>query len=188
MDTVKMLELISVQRHDFLNHLQVISGLLQLKKEERAREYILEVGQDIKDLSKISHLKVPEAAAAFLIGHNQAISAQIKVNYDVQADLAESEVPGSITGTVIGQLLEYVLKHLAPPEIVERQLYIEVKAVAGGYQCGICFAVSVAVNGVTWNELSLVLNRKITPYGGMLEIKTNGSRQRVELFLPAIGA
>jgi hypothetical protein len=33
-------ELLRKQRHDFLNHLQVIYGLLQLSKMERALEYI----------------------------------------------------------------------------------------------------------------------------------------------------
>jgi hypothetical protein len=33
-------EILRKQRHDFLNHLQVIYGLLQLHKTERALEYI----------------------------------------------------------------------------------------------------------------------------------------------------
>ncbi|WP_051273768.1 Spo0B domain-containing protein [Desulfotruncus alcoholivorax] len=188
MDTDKMLELISIQRHDFLNHLQVISGLLQLKKEERAREYIYEIGQDIKRLSKISHLKDPEAAAAFLIGHNHANSVQVAVNYDVQTDLAECDVPGSITGSVLIQLLEYILHHLAPPEVAERELNIDLKAVEGGFQCVFRFAGSGAVNGEAWNELSRVLNKKLAPYAGGLERMANGSHQTVKLFLPAIDA
>lgn len=188
MDTDKMLELISVQRHDFLNHLQVISGLLQLKKEERAREYIVEVGQDIKQLSKISQLKDPEAAAAFLVSHNQAASAQIIVNYDVQADLAECGVPGTVTGAVFVRLLEYVLNRLAPPELAERELNIGLKAVEGGYLCDICFAGSVAVNELTWNELAQALSTKLTLYGGKLERTVNGAKQDIKLFLPAADA
>lgn len=42
-----LLEALRVQRHDFLNHLQVISGLLQLKKYDRAQEYIKQVAEQL---------------------------------------------------------------------------------------------------------------------------------------------
>ncbi|MGI6552124.1 MAG: Spo0B domain-containing protein [Bacillota bacterium] len=35
-------ELIRVQKHDILNHLQVIAGYLQMNKMEKARDYLQE--------------------------------------------------------------------------------------------------------------------------------------------------
>jgi len=45
------------QRHDFLNHLQVVWGYLKLNKPDRAIEYIKEVTtyfQGLRDLNNIS--------------------------------------------------------------------------------------------------------------------------------------
>jgi len=188
METAKMLELISVQRHDFLNHLQIISGLLQLKKEERARKYILEVGQDIKRLSKISHLKEPEAAAAFLIGYNQAVNAQILVDFNVQVDLAKCEVPGSLIGAVLSSLLEYLINLLAPPEVTERALNIDLLPVEGGYQFVFRFVCTTGANNMDMNNMIINLQRKLALYGGKVEVADDKVYQRIELFLPAADA
>ena len=49
-------ELLRIQRHDFINHLQVIHALLQLGRTEKALTYIEELAKDatlISDTLKI---------------------------------------------------------------------------------------------------------------------------------------
>lgn len=42
----EMTRLLRLQRHDFINHLQVIHGFLQLGKTERAMEYMENLCKD----------------------------------------------------------------------------------------------------------------------------------------------
>jgi hypothetical protein len=183
-----MLELISEQRHDFLNHLQVISGLLQLNKGERAREYIRGVGRDIKRLSKIGHLKVPDAAAAFLIGHNLAASHEIEVDYDIQADLKGCTVPGDKLGAVLEKLLGFAVDCLAPPKIAGRNIFIKIGAVDGGYICLLRFNAALNGNRDGASEVFRLAKEQLSPYGARLEGGFSGENCDVMLFLPAGGA
>ena len=45
--------LIKLQRHDFLNHIQVIQGFLQLGKPDKALNYIENIIEDIRDVEKL---------------------------------------------------------------------------------------------------------------------------------------
>ena len=45
--------LIKLQRHDFLNHIQVIQGFLQLGKPDKALNYIEKIIEDIRDVEKL---------------------------------------------------------------------------------------------------------------------------------------
>ena len=44
----KAKELLRLQRHDFLNHLQVIHGYLQLNKPEKATDYLMRAIDEIR--------------------------------------------------------------------------------------------------------------------------------------------
>ncbi|HHP51706.1 MAG TPA: hypothetical protein ENM97_08280 [Moorella mulderi] len=50
------------QRHDYLNHLQVISGYLQLGKAEQALAYLQGVLKEMEELGKLMRLKSPSLA------------------------------------------------------------------------------------------------------------------------------
>jgi sensor histidine kinase regulating citrate/malate metabolism len=137
LDTAKMLELLSVQRHDFLNHLQVISGLLQLNKGAAAREYIRTVAGGIADLSKVVHLTVPEVAATLLIAHNQAAGHQVDIDFDVQANLSGCPVPGDQLAALLEEILNNIIDSLAPPEVTNRKISINITGTPGDYACRI---------------------------------------------------
>lgn len=51
------------QRHDFLNHLQVIWGYLKLNKSEDAAQYIQEVVKYLQSLHCLNNIASPELAA-----------------------------------------------------------------------------------------------------------------------------
>ena len=83
MNLEKLLKIIQAQRHDFLNHLQVVSGLLQLKKYEQVREYIARVSTEMAQLSKTARVSVPEISAALLTGFYDAAMFQIDMKLAV---------------------------------------------------------------------------------------------------------
>ncbi|TYO98020.1 sensor histidine kinase [Desulfallas thermosapovorans] len=131
METAKMLELLSVQRHDFLNHLQVISGLIQLKKEAAAREYIKRVTGDIISLSKVVHLNIPEVAAVLLYANNRAANHRIEINFDIQINPGESTVPGELLAALLGEVLNDIIDYLSPPEVLSRKVSVSITGTPG---------------------------------------------------------
>lgn len=54
-----LLEAHSLQRHDFLNELQIIKGYLQLGKPEKAQEYIVKAVKPLQECSRLAKLKLP---------------------------------------------------------------------------------------------------------------------------------
>lgn len=48
-----VIKLLRIQRHDFLNHLQVIHALIQLGRDERALQYIEKLAHDPEMISNV---------------------------------------------------------------------------------------------------------------------------------------
>jgi len=115
MDIAQMMELLSAQRHDFLNHLQVISGFLQLHREKQARDYIGVVTNAMADLSKAAHLAMPEAAAVLLSAVYRAARYQIKVVFDIQTDLAGCTLAGPEVASLLEEILAGIIDRLSAP-------------------------------------------------------------------------
>lgn len=59
----EMLQLLKVQRHDFVNHLQVIYTMIQLGKNDQALTYITELSRNPKAL-------LPEELAETAVTHS----------------------------------------------------------------------------------------------------------------------
>ncbi len=144
MYTAKILELLSVQRHDFLNHLQIISGLLQLKKEPEAREYIRTAATAIISLSKVVHLEVPEVAAVLLIAHNRAENYKIDIKFDVQNNLSGCVIPGDRIAIVVEDILNNMIAGLTAPEITNREILISITGTPSGDEWQIGFSNEVS--------------------------------------------
>ncbi|MEG6523121.1 Spo0B domain-containing protein [Desulfotomaculum sp. 1211_IL3151] len=126
MEIKNLLEIIQVQRHDFLNHLQVISGLLQLNKGDRVRDYINQVCQQYENYSKITRIKSPEILAVLLVGSNEANKSQIDIQYDIQTNLATLNVPGEVVASALNRCIKQALKFLAPPEVNDRKMKLTI--------------------------------------------------------------
>ena len=49
----ELAKLLRLQRHDFINHLQVIHTMIQMGRTEKALQYISNLAQDTKTLEKL---------------------------------------------------------------------------------------------------------------------------------------
>lgn len=67
MDEQSYLKLLRVYKHDFLNHLQVISGYLQLKKYDSALNYVRQAIMDVEEHGAIMRLNLPELVIWLLL-------------------------------------------------------------------------------------------------------------------------
>jgi len=100
------IKVIRTERHDFLNHLQVISGLLQLKKEERALEYIGKITEEIYDLGKITRINDSKLATSILLKNYEAHEKGIKVNLDIQTQMDGLKTSGELLSEKIRKIFD----------------------------------------------------------------------------------
>ena len=63
----QMMQYISSQRHEFLNHLQVVMGLLQLNKLEEAVGYIKKTSENLQRAGLAARVPWPELAAVLTL-------------------------------------------------------------------------------------------------------------------------
>lgn len=184
MDIVSMLEIISVQRHDFLNHLQVISGLLQLNKADRVKDYIRHVSLEVERLSKVVHLKVPQAAAAFLLGHHQAEKHQVEVYYNIQTDLGDCAVPGEQLGRVLFEALKQSLWCMASPEINRRRVDINLLESERKYTCRILFPEPPNTAADSAQAALAEAEKQLAPFGGRVGLAVSGNGGEIYITFP----
>ena len=185
MDMAKMMKLFSHQRHDFLNHLQVVSGLLQMNREEQARDYIKNVAREMALLRKIVHLKIPEAAAAILLSHYAAAELGVGMEFEVNADLGGCLVPGYVLGPALEAVLGRMTEHLAPPDNKERTIRVGVYAAANGYRITARHC-QIQGDNVPGNDGALSnAAGELARYGGGLENSSPCDYKEIAVFLPA---
>ncbi len=90
--------------HDFANHLQVILGMIQMKREGEAADYIKGLARDLIQIDKLVALRRPEVAA--LISTKLAGAGSLQVSMEIKTNLADLEAPSpeklvSILGNLI---------------------------------------------------------------------------------------
>ncbi|MEW6696970.1 MAG: Spo0B domain-containing protein [Bacillota bacterium] len=180
MDIKGLLEVIQVQRHDFLNHLQVISGLIQLNKGERVRDYIKQVCGEYERLSKITRLKSPEVKAVLLITNNEAAKCQVDFSMDIGTNMASLDVPGQIVGTALEHCIQQALKFLAPPEAVDRRMNLIISEGDKKITIKLGFP-GVPAEVVQDVQKQLALAELLAPYKGSTKLAV--TEKEVELYL-----
>lgn len=183
----KLLEVIQVQRHDFLNHIQVISGYLQLNKVDYVREYIRQICLETTQMSKTARIVVPEVAAALLIGFKDAAKYQITTSLVVDSNLADCAVPGDVLGEVLECSFESVIASMASPALEERRLGVYFTERERTYICRLCFPV-LQKSGLLYLE-SRVAHAAglLDPYKGKLRETVNDSDTKIYICLPRKG-
>lgn len=184
MNTTTFLEVMSIQRHDFLNHLQVITGLIQLNKGDRVKEYIRQVSVEMERLSKVAHLAVPEVAAVLLVGHFSAGKHHVKVLYDINTNIGCSPVPGSILAEALEEAINQSLECLAQPGVPNRFLKISITESDKNYLFKISFPEPPGMKAETARARLAEVGRKMASYGGKIGFAVSGSGGEIFVAFP----
>jgi len=163
MDTEMFLEIIRMQRHDFLNHIQVISGFLQLNKIEQARHYIDEAVMQINRFGEFTRLKPPEVAAALLGARNQAAKYGIEIDLQAGGNPETCLAPGKDFGLSLQKILDKVLSGFLP-ESEDRNLRVSFMEEPGKFICRLGFPISASSNDL--NKSIEAVNQSMSAWGG----------------------
>lgn len=113
------------QRHDFLNHIQIIYGLLELGEQEEALRYMEPVYKDITRVNKA--LKTSEPAVNALLQAKMHIAEEkhIDIELSITSDLKELIMPSWEYCRVIGNLIDNAIFALGE-NTGKKKLYIEI--------------------------------------------------------------
>ncbi|MGL4772876.1 MAG: sensor histidine kinase, partial [Clostridium sp.] len=109
-DTLKHLEELNktlrTQRHDYLNHIQVIYSLIELEEFEEARKYIEPVYKDILRVSKALKTSKPAVNALLQAKLQMAEKNQIDMELEIKTDLKRLEMEPWEFCRVIGNIID----------------------------------------------------------------------------------
>ena len=101
------------QRHDYLNHFQVIYGLMELEEYEEARKYLEPVFQDIMKAGRALKTSQPAVNALLQAKWKTAEDAGIEVYLEVRSDLSRLPVEAWNLCKVLANIIDnaiYVLR------------------------------------------------------------------------------
>ena len=128
----RYLEALRIQKHEFLNQLQALSGLLHLQEYQRAASFISAVVEDRSNLVSlvIRRIRVPEVGGLILAKMGRCRELDIRMELDENSFLGEdSGITPRHLVVVLGNILENALEAVAPLErsrrVVELGIYHE---------------------------------------------------------------
>jgi sensor histidine kinase regulating citrate/malate metabolism len=133
-EAASYLELLRRQRHDFINHLQVIYSLLQVRRLEMALDYIYRVGAEMQERGALLRLKSPALVLTLLTGELEAERRGVPVRFEVGTDLADLEVSEEQLGALVGLVWERVMGALEAASGSEAGLTVYVEEQKEGFR------------------------------------------------------
>ena len=106
----EMMQIIKAQRHDFVNHLQVIYGLLSMDHNDQVKTYIKTLYQDVQATSDVLQLAYPELSALLMVKSSLAAARNATLQIEQKSDLTSLQVPSMELVTVVGNLLNNAIE------------------------------------------------------------------------------
>lgn len=131
----KFISALRSQRHDFLNHLQVISGLVTLKRHAEIESFVWEIVSEINKETQIVRLVDHVELNALLLSKLKT-AEELQVTFNVYADnnLQFGDLSPLDLTRVIGNLVENALLSSADvPDISKRVVTLTIDDMEGSW-------------------------------------------------------
>jgi two-component system sensor histidine kinase AgrC len=106
------------QRHDFLNHLQVVYGLMEMDEYQEAKEYIEKVYDDIQKVSRVLKTANPAVNALLQAKALDCEKRGIKVEMRITSSLKHLSMPGWEFCRVLSNIIDNAIDALTETTIV----------------------------------------------------------------------
>lgn len=188
------------QRHDFLNHLQVVHGLMEMEEFKSAGEYIEKVYNDIQKVSRILKTSNPAVNALLQAKLINCEKAGINVVLNVTTQLKDLKVPAWEYCRVLGNLLDnaiYALAEKGHDMELKIELFEDLKSyclritdnafpIPGDLQEKI-FERGFSTKGDRGEGMGLAIGREIIEnYGGTLMVSSDSSTTTFDACVPRL--
>ncbi|MBQ7360066.1 MAG: Spo0B domain-containing protein [Lachnospiraceae bacterium] len=122
------------QRHDYLNHFQVVYGLMELEEYEEARKYLAPVYKDILKVGKA--LKTSKPAVNALLQAKLAEAEQNGIDFylEVRSDLSQLPMESWNLCKVLANILDNAMKAAGERADGEKKVEVVISESAEGYE------------------------------------------------------
>lgn len=184
MEPKKAIDIISHQRHDFLNHLAVISGLVQLNKVELVPDYIARVSEEIKSMRQVMQLVYSRTALALLDGYYQATGCQVDLVFRVNWNFSGCQVPDDAVASILGQGLKQVLAVLTTPRAEQLRMALLLEHTPSFGTIRLSFPCPDSPGELV--DVAVWLNEALSPVGGSAGMSTRSGRTEITILLPRV--
>lgn len=121
------------QRHDYLNHLQVVYGLMELQEYGELLEYLKPVYKDMQKTGKALKTSKPAINALLKAKMDEAESRDIDFYIEVKSDLKDLQVEDWELCKVLSNLLDNAMTALEEKE-GEKKISLDITEDKEGYR------------------------------------------------------
>jgi hypothetical protein len=171
MELEEALQLLRAQYHDFLNCLQVVSGMAELGRVDKIRDYVRRAADEFEARGRLAKVGLPVVAWALLLLQKEAVPTGLKVSCALERPDGRIEV---VTSAVFRALHAALLSEVAGTG-KDAALNITGANVSGGYE------LTYAGN-FNWEELKQAVADIAAASALPLELS---DKNKMTLFLPA---
>lgn len=125
------------QRHDYLNHFQVIYGLMELQEYEEAKKYLSPVFKDIMKVSRALKTSEPAVNALLQVKMGAAEQAGIDFYPEIKSELKSLPIEAWNLCKILSNLIDNSMEALAESVQEEKKVELDISEDSGSY----CFCV-----------------------------------------------
>ena len=192
------------QRHDFLNHLQVVYSLIEMEEYGEANEYIEQVYGRITAISRVMKTAVPAVNALLQVKAAACEQARVRLTLEITSkwEKLENTMPAWEMCKVLSNLIDNAIDAMEKQAAKKRQLTISLTENLRQY----CFCVSnsgtpipedmqesIFQPGITTkgegHGMGLYIVRKtIRGRGGDITLESNAERTAFSGYVPKLAA
>lgn len=113
------------QRHDYLNHMQVVYGMAELEEYEELRSYLEPIYRDMMKIGKAIRTSVPAINALLMAKMGEAEAADIDFYVEVKSDLGQLRIEPWELCKVLSNLIDNAVTALSE-KASDRRLVLEI--------------------------------------------------------------
>lgn len=201
-DTIRYLEdfnkTLRSQRHDYLNHIQVIYSLMELEEFQEARNYIEPVYKDIVRISKALKTSKPAVNALFQAKLQVAEKNNIDMELEIKSNLNNLNMEPWDFCRIIGNIIDnaiFALKQKPNNRYILVELSEDLKSIklniSNNGDCippeiiGNIFKEGFSTKNEKGDGMGLAIVKEIVEsFSGTIEVTSNDNRTSFEVILP----
>ncbi|MDT3701352.1 MAG: Spo0B domain-containing protein [Thermincola sp.] len=181
-----LLDILRLQRHDFMNHLQVISGLLQLKQPERALAYINETAEKLKKASVISRISMAEIAMAIIRADLAAHKLGLSLKCSISSNLDRGFRHTLVLAELIEEFLEFAIGEVDAAACGSGALDLNIYEKDGEYVFQVSFPCQNSLDCVSFASKIVFIKDSAAKINGQVNIGNfDGGAAVISLAVPA---
>lgn len=184
------------QRHDFLNHLQVVYSLIEMKEYKEANDYIERVYGSIASVGKVLRTANPAINALLQVKLGVCEKGGIQVKLDIRSAWKDLSIPGWEMCKVLGNLLDNAIDALQ--EVSDRRLTLtlteDLKAFRfsvknSGPMIPVKLQASIFQPGITTKAAGhgmglFIVRRTVQEWGGDIRLISDAKETEFSGFIP----